>query len=167
MSIVANEDQALTNQGSRIEFWVTPNGNSSSNIANVAVLTSSLLSVKTDLSINGNIIVTGSNSSNTQQTNKSTTVTVNGRSGQITMNPATLNAGAFISFTVLNNYVASVNDVVVLIIQNSVASPNIYSTQVSNVAVGSFGVTLFNQGVGAGNNRGDAVVLNFAVIRVS
>jgi len=99
MSIVANEDQALTNQGSRIEFWVTPNGNSSSNIANVAVLTSSLATIKTDTAINGNATITGNVTASNLAINSNGVITtprmvindgglrtVNGGSGTINLN---------------------------------------------------------------------------------
>ena len=56
--ILANEDQTLTNQGSRIEFWLTPNGNSSSNIANVVVLTSSTMSVNANVAVGANSTLT-------------------------------------------------------------------------------------------------------------
>ena len=58
ISILANEDQTLTNQGSRIEFWLTPNGNSSSNIANVVVLTSSTMSVNANVAVGANSTLT-------------------------------------------------------------------------------------------------------------
>jgi len=99
MSIVANEDQTLTNQGSRIEFWVTPNGNSSSNIANVAVLTSSLATIKTDTAINGNATITGNVTASNLAINSNGVITtprvvindgglrtVNGGSGTINLN---------------------------------------------------------------------------------
>jgi hypothetical protein len=99
MSIVANEDQALTNQGSRIEFWVTPNGNSSSNIANVAILTSSLATIKTDTAINGNATITGNVTASNLAINSNGVITtprmvindgglrtVNGGSGTINLN---------------------------------------------------------------------------------
>ena len=99
MSIVANEDQTLTNQGSRIEFSVTPNGNSSSNIANVAVLTSSLATIKTDTAINGNATITGNVTASNLAINSNGVITtprvvindgglrtVNGGSGTINLN---------------------------------------------------------------------------------
>ena len=58
ISMLANEDQTSTNQGSRIEFWLTPNGNSSSNIANVVVLTSSTMSVNANVAIGANSTLT-------------------------------------------------------------------------------------------------------------
>jgi hypothetical protein len=58
IGIVANEDQTLTNQGSRIELWVTPNGSNSSSISNVVTLTSSLLSVNTNLTVGASSTLT-------------------------------------------------------------------------------------------------------------
>ena len=59
MSIVANEDQTLTNQGSRIELWVTPNGSNSSSITNAVTVTANLMTVKTDIVTTGNLNVSG------------------------------------------------------------------------------------------------------------
>jgi len=50
ISLTANEDQALTNQGSRIELWVTPNGSNSSSITNAVTVTANLMTVNTSIS---------------------------------------------------------------------------------------------------------------------
>ena len=59
ISLTANEDQTLTNQGSRIELWVTPNGSNSSSITNAVTVTANLMSVKTDIVTTGNLNVSG------------------------------------------------------------------------------------------------------------
>jgi len=58
ISLVANEDQTLTNQGSRIELWVTPNGSNSSSITNAVTVTANLMTV------NGNVSAGYINSGN-------------------------------------------------------------------------------------------------------
>jgi hypothetical protein len=116
-----------------------------------------------------NTIVYGSATANTmvtQQTNKSTSVTANGTSGQITMNGAALAGQAYVSFTVNNSYVYHTNDIIIVNIQNSVTTPNPYMVCVGKVSVGSFQITLYNMDSGGGSSHSDAVILNWSLIRV-
>jgi carbonic anhydrase/acetyltransferase-like protein (isoleucine patch superfamily) len=75
ISLTANEDQTLTNQGSRIELWVTPNGSNASSISNVVTVTSNLMSVNANIittgTITGNLIgnVTGTSTKSNVATN--------------------------------------------------------------------------------------------------
>jgi len=117
----------------------------------------------------GNTFVYGSataNSNVTQLTNKSTAVTSNGISGVITMNNAALAGQAYVAFTVNNSYVQHVNDIIIVNVQNGVTSPNPYLVTVSKVAVGSFNITVYNADSGGGSSHSDAIVLNYAVMRV-
>jgi hypothetical protein len=109
---------------------------------------------------------TGDAGSVTQSTNKSTAVTSNGRTGRIVMNAAALTGQNYATFTVNNSYIKNVSDVPVVTIQNPVTTPNNYLVSVSGVAAGSFNVTLYNADSGAGSTHSDAVVLNYAIIRV-
>lgn len=95
----------------------------------------------------------------TQATDKSTGVTLNQASGQITTASASLAGGAEVSFTVTNDKVAA-TDVVAISLQSG-ASTGTYIVSVSAVAAGSFDVTLSNLGTTAG----EALVLNYAVIK--
>jgi hypothetical protein len=106
------------------------------------------------------------NSGVTQLTSKSTAVTSNAISGQITMNNAALAGQAYLSFTVNNSYVQHVNDVIIVNVQNGVTSPNPYIVTVGKVAVGSFNITVYNADSGGGSSHSDAIVLNYAVMRV-
>jgi hypothetical protein len=106
------------------------------------------------------------NSGVTQLTNKSTAVTSNAISGQITMNNAALAGQAYLSFTVNNSYVQHVNDVIIVNVQNGVTSPNPYIVTVGKVAVGSFNINVYNADSGGGSSHSDAIVLNYAVMRV-
>jgi hypothetical protein len=95
----------------------------------------------------------------TQQTNKSTAVTVNKSAGQITMNGAQLNAATNVTFT-LNNSAISANDVVVLSVASG-ATAGAYNCWVSSKATGSCTITVRNI---SGGNLSEAIVINFAVI---
>ena len=116
-----------------------------------------------------NTFVYGSATANamvTQLTSKSTAVTANGVTGQITMNNAALAGGAFATFTVNNSYVQHVNDIPIVAIQNPVTTPNPYSVGIGGVRAGSFDITLFNNATGGGSSHSDAVVLNWSLLRV-
>ena len=96
----------------------------------------------------------------TQQTSKSTPVTLNKSAGQITMNNATLNATTSVNFT-LNNSFISANDTVILTLANSGATPGSYTAIVSALTTGAATITVGN--ISAGNLSED-IVLNFALI---
>jgi hypothetical protein len=95
----------------------------------------------------------------TQQTNKSTAVTVNKSAGQITMNGAALNATTNVTFT-LNNSTISANDVIVLSVASG-ATAGAYNCWISSKATGSCTITVRNITAG---NLSEAIVINFAVI---
>jgi hypothetical protein len=95
----------------------------------------------------------------TQQTNKSTAVTLNKSAGQITMNGAALNATTNVTFT-LNNSTISAKDVVVLSVAAG-ATAGAYNCWISSKATGSCTITVRNITAG---NLSEAVVINFAVI---
>jgi hypothetical protein len=98
----------------------------------------------------------------TQATNKSTAVVFNYRCGQITMNNASLAAGAEVSFTVTNSHIASTDIPVVAI--GSGATAGAYTVAVDAVADGSCRVSIGNVSAGA---LGEALVLNFGVIKAT
>ena len=97
----------------------------------------------------------------TQATDKSTGVTLNQAAGQITTSDASLAGGAEVSFTVTNDKVAA-TDVVAISLQSG-ASTGTYIVSISAVAAGSFDVTLSN----VGSTAGEALVLNYAVIKAA
>ncbi len=96
----------------------------------------------------------------TQAAGKSSGVTLNKPSGRITMDGASLAAGALVSFTLTNNSIAA-NDVVLVSIASG-ASADAYSAGVTAVAAGSCRVQLHNV---SGAALTEAVILNFAVIK--
>ncbi len=121
------------------------------------------------LQVNGGILssgttgigyTTGAGATVTQLTNKSTAVTINAPSGTITMNNATLNHGASVSFTVNDTAVASADCVYTQ--HDSGGSIGSYTTDANTEASGSFVITVTNQ---SGGNLGEAIVIKFAVIK--
>lgn len=104
---------------------------------------------------------TGVGGTVTQLTNKSTGVTLNKLSGQITMNAATLNRNTGVSFVLTNSFIAA-TDVVIVNIASG-ATLDIYTATVAAVAAGSCRIQLHNHSTGT--DLSEAVVINFAVIK--
>jgi hypothetical protein len=103
---------------------------------------------------------TGAGGTVTQSTSKSTGVTLNKISGQITMNGAALAAAAEVAFTLTNSTIAA-TDVVIVNVQ-SVGTAGSYLVSVGAVANGSCSITVSNASAGS---LSQAIVLNFAVIK--
>lgn len=104
---------------------------------------------------------TGAGGAVTQATNKSTGVTLNTVTGQITMNNANLAGQTEVSFTLTNSAIAATD--VVLVSIASGATANSYVVSVGATAAGSCVIQLGN--VTLATTLGEAVVLNFAVIK--
>lgn len=104
---------------------------------------------------------TGAGGTVTQATNKSTGVTLNTTSGQITMNNASLAAQSEVSFTLSDTSIAATDVVVVSIASGATA--NSYVVGVAATAAGSCVFQLGN--VTLATPLTDAVVLNFVVIK--
>ena len=96
----------------------------------------------------------------TQITNKSTSVTLNKRCGQITMNNSTLNSGSTVAFTVANSTV-SATDTVLANVKSGAATPGSYGISVAEVNAGNFIIAIHNFQPGA---LSEAVVISFSVI---
>jgi hypothetical protein len=95
----------------------------------------------------------------TQATDKGTGVTLNKSAGKITMNAASLGAGASVTFTLTNSTI-SANDVVIVNVSGG-GTAGAYWPYVSSMAAGSVVIGLWNSTGGA---LAEAVVLNFAII---
>jgi hypothetical protein len=95
----------------------------------------------------------------TQATDKSTGVTLNKSSGQITMNGAALAGNTAVTFTLTNSLI-SAKDVIILNV-GSVGTAGAYTTYVSSLAAGSAVLTLRNLTSGS---LSEAVVINYAII---
>ena len=96
----------------------------------------------------------------TQATSKSTAVTLNKPSGQITMNASSLAAGSSTSF-VLSNTVIGNTDVVVVTIGGGVSNMNNYTITTYSTA-GNVQIALRNVSAAA---LTEAVILTFAIIK--
>lgn len=103
---------------------------------------------------------TGAGGTVTQATSKSTGVTLNKVSGQITMNNAALNAGVEVSFTVTNSAVAAAD--VAVACHASTGTAGAYLVEANSIAAGSFAITVSNLTAG---NLSEAIVINFVVIK--
>jgi hypothetical protein len=101
---------------------------------------------------------TGSGGAVTQATNKSTAVTLNKPTGQITMNNASLAAGASVVFTLSNTFVNSTTIPVV-------TTDGYTNYRVECAAVNGSGQAFIRVTNVSGSNLGDAVVINFAIIK--
>lgn len=103
---------------------------------------------------------TGAGGTVTQITSKSTGVTLNTVSGQITTNAAALGAAARVSFVVTNSAVAATDNIVVSIASGGTA--NAYRADITAIAAGSFTVTVEN--ITAGSLSESPVVV-FSVLK--
>lgn len=99
----------------------------------------------------------GSGSTSTQLTNKTTSVTINAVSGQITLNSYSMSAGTTASFVVTNSAVAA-TDVIIT---------NINSASYSARAFAGTGTALFTVHNQSAVTASDAAVINFAILRGS
>lgn len=95
-----------------------------------------------------------------QATSKSTAVTLNKLSGQITMFNAALAAGAKVSFAVTNSTVAATDVIHVNVASGGTASA--YRAAVTAVAAGSFTITVENITAGS---LSEAPVISFVVVK--
>ena len=96
----------------------------------------------------------------TQATNKSTAVTLNTESGQITMNNAALADGAEVTFQVNNDRVAATD--VVVVNHGSAGTAGAYIVSANGIAAGSFKITVSNV---SGGSLSEAIVINFVALK--
>lgn len=101
----------------------------------------------------------------TQATNRTTGVTVNTLSGQITTNAASLAAETTAVFTVTNSAVEA-SDVVVVTVQGGTNGGNTIVSVVA-VAAGSFNIQVGNNNAAGGAAETGAIVINFLVMKAS
>ena len=97
----------------------------------------------------------------TQETSKSTDVTLNTPTGRITMNDSQLNNNAVARFK-MNNTSVGENDVVIVNIKLNGSTPEAYIAFVADIGDGFAELALWNR---SGGQLSEAVELNFAVIR--
>ena len=108
---------------------------------------------------------TGSGGTVTQgsSSGKSTTVTRNSPTGQITMNNAALGPGATVSFQ-CNNTLISTSDTVILTCPYVTVNPANYRVELAFSSNGSFTVRVTNISAGS---LSEALLINFAIIKGS
>lgn len=99
----------------------------------------------------------------TQATSRSTGVTINAPAGQITMNSASLAAGAEAKFTVTNSFVTSTSVPVIALASGQ--TPDTSVVNVTAVANGSFEITVTN--LNAATADTGAGVINFIIFNGS
>ena len=102
----------------------------------------------------------GAQGSVTQATSKSTAVTLNTSSGQITMNNAALASVTNVAFT-LNNSLISSKDVLIVNVAGGAATAGTYNVFTSTLTSGSATIVLRNI---SGGSLSEAVVINYAII---
>lgn len=106
---------------------------------------------------------TGAGGAVTQATNRTTGVTINKVTGQITTNNASLGPELSAKFTVTNSTVA-IGDVP-LLAQQSGAVGVMTTVEVVAVAAGSFDISVMNGNAAAGVAETGAIIINFVVIK--
>lgn len=106
---------------------------------------------------------TGQGGAVTQITNRSTGVTLNTPTGQITTDTTSLAAEAAATFTVTNSCV-EIGDVVAVSIQSGTNGGNTAVT-VTTVAAGSFALKVSNNNAAAGTAETGAIIINYAIIK--
>ena len=97
----------------------------------------------------------------TQATNKSTGVTLNALSGQITLNGANLATGTAVSFTLTNSQIAATDILVVNHVSGGTVGAYLFGMR---AAAGSATVTVRNVTAG---DLAEAVVIGFAVLKAT
>jgi hypothetical protein len=134
--------------------------------ANTAVLGSSSI---TKTLLRGDVVLinparkfgydTGAGGTVTQITNKSTGVTLNRPTGQITMQGASLSSEATVSFTLTNSVIAAGD---ILVLQNQATGTLGAYTITARTAAGSATISVRNI---TGGSLSEAIVISFAVIK--
>lgn len=105
---------------------------------------------------------TGAGGAVTQLTSKSTGVTLNTLSGTITMNNASLSAGAGVTFTLSNNKVGA--DDVVVVNKGAGGTSGVYEVKVLDTVAGAVNIRVTNLSGGA---LGEAIPIKFMVLRTA
>lgn len=100
-----------------------------------------------------------------QATNRTTGVTINTLSGNITTNTTSLAAETAAVFTVTNANVFA-DDVVIVTMQGGSNGGNT-TIATTTTAVGSFQITVANQNASGGTAETGAIVINFLIMRAA
>lgn len=106
---------------------------------------------------------TGAGGSITQQTSRTTSVTLNTITGTITTSSASLAAEATADFVVTNSTVA-IGDTIILSMQSGSNSGGTLVNVIA-VAAGSFSIRVHNGNAALGTAETGAIIINYAVIK--
>jgi hypothetical protein len=105
---------------------------------------------------------TGAGGAVTQLTSKTTSVTLNKPCGRITMHNATLNAGATVSFNLINSLVVSTDVMALSFVAGTFAASGTYQVWPDIASAGVITINLKNNTAGS---LSEAVGINFAIIK--
>jgi len=148
-------------------FAVTTNGTIIFNEGRITSLDGATIGATTPAAVTGTNVLanntlgysSGSGGTVTQETNKTTAVTLNTINGEIVMNGAALADDATATFTLNSNLINATNVIIVNVA--SVGTPGAYQVTVGAVATGSCSMSVLNV---SGGSLSQAIKLNFAVI---
>ena len=150
-------------------FWDISRDNVSTGNLSFKNYNADTLTERVRIDTSGNLLVTnpaglgygtGSGGTVTQATSKSTDVTLNKPTGQITMAASALAANTSVQF-VVNNSLVAITDVAVVGMSAGAASYQNYLVQ-ANIEVGKIVIHVRNI---SGGSRSEALVINFAIIK--
>lgn len=156
--------------GQQLQFGGSVDAVAGSNATHsVSIYTNNIKALEVDSAQNvrlvgGGALGYGSGSGGTvsQATSKATDVTLNKSVGRITMHNASLAASATVYFNLLNSFIAA-TDIVIVTVSNG-GSTTAYQAWVPYTTSGSAQIAVRNN---SGGSLGEAVTLNFAVIKGS
>ena len=148
-------------------FAVTTNGTIIFNEGRITSLDGATIGATTPAAVTGTNVLanntlgysSGSGGTVTQETNKTTAVTLNTINGEIVMNGAALADDATATFTLNSNLINATNVIIVNVA--SVGTPGAYQVTVGAVATGSCSISVLNV---SGGPLSQAIKLNFAVL---
>lgn len=175
IDFVALENYSSANAGSALKFYTSTIGSVAKTLS--ANVTANLTTFPSVVSVTGNVVSTGnifsagngtvgynagSGGTVAQSGNKSSGVTLNKPSGEITMQSTALGADTSVSFTLTNSTI-STRDLLLLNVVGGVATPGTYNLD-ANCTTGSAVITVRNI---TGGSLSEAIVLRYAVIRGS
>ena len=104
---------------------------------------------------------TGAGGTVTQATNKSTAVTLNKPTGQITMSNAALAAGASVTFSFVNSSMTAL-DTMIAVHSTAGGTSGAYAVQAITAGAGAANIRVTNI---SGGSLSEAVVINFTIIK--
>lgn len=176
IDFVATENQTTANAGMRMEFYTTAAGGTtrvlSQTLTNsLATFPGNVSAANVTVSGSGGVALTdggtvgygvGGGGTVAQGGNKSTGVTLNKPSGEITMQNTNLAAATTVSFTLTNSTIAN-HDLLLINVVGGAATPATYNID-ANCNTGSAVISVRNITAGT---LGEALVLRFAVIKGS